>query len=109
MFTLTNELGHVLCLLYVDDGIVAGASQSAVDAAFSIIIKVFDFRDMGEPLNVLGIQILCDRVAQALTIHHSDYCNALLSHYHLPAHQALTPMEIRLKLMVEGSVMLQPE
>ena len=93
MFTLTDELGNMLCLLCVDDGVIAGASQAAVDAALTIISKAFDMRDMAESTNFLGIQILRSRVAHALTIHQCDFCNGLLSHYHLPAHPALTPME----------------
>ena len=109
MFTLTDELGNVLCLLYVDDGIIAGASQTAVDAAFAIISKAFEVRDMGEPTNFLGIQISRDRLARTLTIHQSDYCTELVSRYHLPTHPALTPMDSRLKLTSEGPVMLNPE
>ena len=63
MFTLTNELGNVMCLLYVDDGIIAGASQAALDAAFAIISKAFDVRDFGGPTIFLGIQVSSDRVA----------------------------------------------
>ena len=93
----------------MDDGIIAGASQAAVDATFATISKVFDVRDMGEPTNFLGIQISRDRVARTLTIHQTDYCNELVSRYHLPAHPALTPMDNRLKLVAQGLVMSQPE
>ena len=108
LFTLKDELGTVLCLLYVVNGIVAGASQAALEVAFALIGKGFDIRDMGEPTNFLGIQISCDRLIRTLTIHQSDYFSELVSRYHLAANPALTFMNTCLRLVSEASVMTTP-
>ena len=84
MCLLMDKLGNLLCLLYADNGIVAGTSQTAVVAAFTTISKAYDIRDMGKPTNFLGIRTSHNRAARTLTINQSDCCTELVSRYHLP-------------------------
>jgi hypothetical protein len=73
LFLLHDDSGTVICGVYVDDGIIAGVTQTLVDAAFTIIANAFEVRDLGEPTDFLGIQITRDRAARTLTIHQANY------------------------------------
>ena len=98
----------MLCVVYVDDGIIAGKTQELVEAAFTKLRNAFEIRDMGESTDFRGIQIVRDRAARTLIIHQANNTAELVSRYHI-GKTHLIPMCPRTKLIVEGPIMDRPE
>ena len=49
----------MICIGYVDDGIIAGQTEALVDAAFTIIANAFEVRDTGESItSLVDVRIL---------------------------------------------------
>jgi hypothetical protein len=52
-----DERGVVLTMFYVDDGMVAARTSSEADALVGKVEGMFSIRKLGEPQDMLGIEI----------------------------------------------------
>jgi Reverse transcriptase (RNA-dependent DNA polymerase) len=57
LFIKYNENGITIVLVYVDDIIITGNSQSEIDAIKSCLKQKFDIKDLGKIKYFLGIKI----------------------------------------------------
>jgi hypothetical protein len=55
-------------MFYVDDGIVAARNGVEADALVDVIASIFEIRRLGEPQDMLGIEISRDLAAETITI-----------------------------------------
>jgi hypothetical protein len=54
---LYSKDGAVLAMFYVDDGMVAARNDVEADALVDVIASIFEIRRLGEPQDMLGIEI----------------------------------------------------
>jgi hypothetical protein len=72
LWILKSEGGVVLTMVYVDDGMVAARTVEEAEGLVDLIASIFETRRLGEPQDMLGIEIARDRKAGTITIRQSD-------------------------------------
>nr|XP_028953254.1 uncharacterized protein LOC114822627 [Malus domestica] len=77
LFVKTVDSGIVILLLYVDDIIITGNADAAMQQVISALTKEFDIKDLGDLHFFLGIQI--SRTAHGLCLSQSKYILDLLT------------------------------
>lgn len=77
LWILHGDLGAVLAMFYVDDGLVAARTAAEADALVDLVASMFAIRALGEPEDFLGIEITRDRRARTITIDQSRKARAL--------------------------------
>jgi hypothetical protein len=68
LWIVNGEGGAVLSLCYVDDGLVSARTPKEADALVDLMESIFANRKLGEPVDVLGIEIQRDLGARTITI-----------------------------------------
>jgi hypothetical protein len=90
LFVKLGEGGRVLALVYVDDCLIAGKTMEEVQEVIDLLGELFEVKDMGEPQDFLGIQIVRDREAGTIAIHQQPYIQKLLADYGVSGATPLT-------------------
>ena len=83
LFIKMDGQGRILAMVYVDDCLIAGKTSRQIEATLGIISSTFEIRDLGEPEDFLGIQIVRDRKSKTISIHQQPYIQKLLADYDL--------------------------
>jgi hypothetical protein len=68
LWILYSKDGAVLTMFYVDDGMVAARNDVEADALVDAIASIFEIRRLGEPQDMLGIEISRDLAAGTITL-----------------------------------------
>ena len=112
LFVKLDDDGHVIAhiLVYVDDCLVAAKTSSEVSETVSIIGKIWEVRDLGEPKNFLGIQLICHSLT-SISLHQTQYIEQLCQLFQVTAMTPLAlPMDPKLSFVKEmGPPMADPE
>ena len=77
LWLLYGENGAVMCMFYVDDGLAAASSDEEAEALVDLVAFMFAIRRLGEPEDVLGIEVLRDWDAGTITLCHERKALAL--------------------------------
>ena len=77
LWLIYGENGAVMCMFYVDDGLAAARSDEEAEALADIVASMFAIRRLGEPKDVLGIEVLRDWDAGTITQCHRGKAHAL--------------------------------
>ena len=83
LFIKTDSQGNVLAMVYVDDSLIAGKTQQELQTVVDLLAAIFEVKDLGEPEDFLGIQIVRDRKLRTISIHQMPYIKKLLHDYEL--------------------------
>jgi hypothetical protein len=79
-------------MFYVDDGMVAVQTAEEADDLVDLIASIFETRKLGEPQDMLGIEIARDRQAGTITIRQSEKERALAVAFGVSGQRQATPM-----------------
>jgi Reverse transcriptase (RNA-dependent DNA polymerase) len=105
-FTKYNENGITVVLVYVDDIIITGDSQSEIDSIKNHLKQKFDIKDLEKLKYFLGIEIA--HSSKGLFISQRKYVLDLLKETDkLGCKPASTPVDINVKLNTEDSELLE--
>ena len=77
LWLLCGENGAVICMFYVDDGLAPALSDEEAEALVGLVASMFAIRRLGEPEDVLGIEVLRDWDAGTITLCHERKAVAL--------------------------------
>jgi hypothetical protein len=77
LWILKSEGGVVLTMFYVDDGMVAAWTEEEAEGLVDVIASIFETRKLGEPQDMLGIEIARDLKAGTITIRQSEKARVL--------------------------------
>ena len=112
LFALHDADGNVLALIlvYVDDCLVAAKSQDKVQHVVSIISSIWEVRDLGEPDDFLGIQIV-RHSPSSISLHQAPYVAQLCDLFDITSmHPRQLPMDPKLQFKKDmGESIEQPE
>jgi hypothetical protein len=92
LWILYGEGGAILTMFYVDDGMVAARTHAEADALVDLIGSVFEVRKLGEPQDMLGIEISRDRQAGTINIPQSAKARGLAAAFVVEGRKRTTPM-----------------
>jgi hypothetical protein len=92
LWTLHDASDANLVMFYVDDGLVAARTAMEADGLVRWVGSMFEIRELGEPLDFLGIQISRYIASGTLTIHQSDKALALAKGLGVAGTRKATPM-----------------
>jgi transposase InsO family protein len=102
LFIAHHEKGIIYLLVYVDD-ILLVTNKEALQDAKSLIMGLYDMRDLGETSSFLGMSILRDRVNKTIKVTQAGMTTDLLSTFNmLDAKPKAVPMSVSVKLTKEG-------
>lgn len=112
LFVKHDDDGNIVVqlLVYVDDCLVAARTSEQVIAVVSIIAEIWEVRDLGEPDDFLGIQIV-RHSANSISLHQAPYIRQLCELFNVMdmAPRAL-PMNPKLQFIKEmGPPAPEPE
>jgi hypothetical protein len=79
-------------MFYVDDGLVAAQTAEEADGLVNLIASIFEIRKLGEPRDMLGIEIARDRQAAMITIRQSEKARALAVAFGVSGQRRAIPM-----------------
>ncbi|KAL3378593.1 hypothetical protein AABB24_004490 [Solanum stoloniferum] len=97
LFTWKRNEGMVIVLVYVDDLLITGNSESMITEAKEVLHQQFKLKDLGELKYFLGIEVL--RSAQGVILNQRKYILELISETGLTgAKPSCTPLESNSKL-----------
>lgn len=100
LFLKLGADGQILALVYVDDCLIAGKTLADVQDTINIIKSLFEARDLQEPADFLGIQIVRDRANKTISIHQLPYIQKLLHDYGMTG---TAPLSLPCSKIPEGS------
>jgi hypothetical protein len=92
LWLLYGENGAVMCMFYVDDGLAAARSDEEAEALVDLVASMFAIRRLGEPEDVLGIEVLRDWDAGTITLCHERKALALAEAFGVAGQRRLVPM-----------------
>jgi len=92
LWLLHGEEGAVMCMFYVDDGLVAARSDSEAEALVDLVADMFSIRKLGEPDDVLGIEVLRDWEAGTITLCQERKAEALAEAFGVAGQRRSMPM-----------------
>jgi hypothetical protein len=92
LWLLHDKGGRILVMFYVDDGLVAARTIAEADGLVRLVGSMFDIRELGEPTDFLGIQIIRDKAAGTITIHQTDKALALAKALKVGGTRKATPI-----------------
>jgi hypothetical protein len=84
--------GHVITIFYVDDGMVAARTAAEADAHVDLVAGMFSIHKLGEPQDILGIEISRDRDAGTITIRQASKAHSLATAFGVEGERCATPM-----------------
>ena len=112
LFALHDSDGNVLALIlvYVDDCLIAAKSHTEVARIVSIISSIWEVRDLGEPTDFLGIQLV-RHSASSISLHQSSYIDQLCALFGVNTMTPrVLPMDPKLQFVKDmGQPVEQPE
>jgi hypothetical protein len=85
MYFLRDAAGLVLCVVYVDDSIIAGSTLAAVQRVIDGLQRYFACKDQGEPELFLNIRVTRDKHAGTLTLSQAHVIRDLVARFGLDA------------------------
>ena len=89
----------ILITIWVDDMLLFATSTKAMQIAKRDISGTFEVTDLGEPKEIVGIEITRDRKQRKITITQTKYIEAILAKYGLQdACSVTTPLDVNIKL-----------
>lgn len=93
LFVLIKENLIILALLYVDDIILTGNSEKALNKCKEELKKRFRMKDLGEPKEYLGITIIRDRKVGTLKLNQTKFIEQMIQKFgYEQAHPQKSPM-----------------
>ena len=92
LWLLRDAAGTVLTMFYVDDGMVAARTAAAADALVALVASMFSIRVIGEPEDMLGVEISRDRAARTLSICQARKALQLAADFGVEGERRATPM-----------------
>jgi hypothetical protein len=81
-----------MTIFYVDDGMVAARTAAEADALVDTVATMFSIRELGEPKDMLGIEISRDRGAGTIAIRQAAKARALAAAFGVASEFCCTPM-----------------
>ena len=112
LFVKLDSSGQVIAqiLVYVDDCLVAALCPDVVATIVSIISQVWEVRDLGEPDDFLGIQIV-RHSKHSISLHQSPYIDQLCDVFGVASMSPkVLPMDPKLQFVKDmGSSITDPE
>jgi hypothetical protein len=84
--------GHVMTIFHVDDGMVAARTAAEADALVDLVASMFSIHELGEPQDMLGIEISRDRDAGTITIRQASKARSLATASSVEGERCATPM-----------------
>jgi hypothetical protein len=109
LWILYSKDGAVLTMFYVDNGMVAACNDAEADALVDVIASIFEIRRLGEPQDMLGIEISRDLAAGTITIRQCAKAKALAAMFGVEGERRATPMtpaaQANLRAACEGDTM----
>jgi hypothetical protein len=82
-------------MFYADDGLVAAQTAEETDGLADLIASIIETCKLGEPRDMLGIEIARDSQAGTITIRQSEKARALAVAFGVSGQQRATPMTPR--------------
>jgi hypothetical protein len=79
-------------MFYVDNGVLAAETVEEADDLVDLIASISETRKLGEPRDMLGIEIARDRQAGMITIRQSEKARALAVAFGVSGQRRATPM-----------------
>lgn len=99
LYILYGEDNRIMCLVYVDDILVAARDTATMSAIKAKLASAFEARDLGEAKFFLGIHVVRDRASRTLNIHHEKYITNLLREHGMENCKGFdTPMQANITL-----------
>jgi hypothetical protein len=92
LWILYSKGGDVLTMFYIDDGMVAARNGAEAEALVDVIASIFEIRRLGEPQDMLGIEISPDLAAGTITIRQCAKARALAAVFGVEGERHATPM-----------------
>ena len=83
MYFLRDATGNVLCVVYVDDSIIAGSTLAAVQRVIDGLQRYFRCEDQGEPALFLNIKVTRDKRAGTITLSQPHVIRDLVARFGL--------------------------
>jgi len=109
LFVGTFDGVRVYALVYVDDLLLAGASETAVNACKKVLTNAFTVRDMGLPTYFLGMHVEHDREAGRLSLGQRQYVTTILERFALAdCNPVRLPMGVGVVMQREGETLDVP-
>ena len=100
---------RVYVLVYVDDLLLAGASETAVNACKKVLTNAFTVRDMGLPTYFLGMHVEHEREAGRLSLGQRQYVTTILERFALAdCNPVRLPMGVGVVMQREGATLDVP-
>ena len=96
---------YFLLVLYVDDLLGACECKRFLDKFWRKLSTVFKIRDMGTPLNFLGMEVSRDFANSCIFLTQTKYIHELASKFHLPVElRPTTPIRSDFYSQLEKSI-----
>jgi hypothetical protein len=109
LWILYSMDGAIHAMFFVDDGMVAARNGVEADALVGGIPSIFEIRRLGEPQDMLGIEISRDLAAGTITIWQCAKAKALAAMFGVKGERRTTPMtpaeQANLRAACEGDTM----
>jgi hypothetical protein len=110
LYILCGETNRIMCLVYVDDILVAARDVATMSSIKAQLHSVFEARDLGEATFFLGMHIVRDRGTRTLKLHHEKYITNLLSSHGMENCKGVhTPMQANVTLSKSDGDPLEPK
>ena len=104
LFVRTGTRGKLVVLIYVDDLIITGDNTVEIEALKLSLHQVFAIKDLGRLKYFLGIEMATS--SKGLFLHQRKYVLDLLQEAKmLDCKPAITPVDCKLKLSIDGEAM----
>ena len=109
LFVGTFDVVRVYVLVYVDDLLLAGASETAVNMCKKVLTNAFTVRDMGLPTYFLGMHVDHDRAVGKLSLGQRQYVTTILERFALAdCNPVRLPMRVGVVMQREGATLDVP-
>lgn len=103
LYIKQHEEGIIFLLVYVDDILLASATDTIIDSVVVAVGKAFDIRDLGEPGYFLGMELERDRAAGYLKLTQTRMTKELVKKFNLQdANPKVVPLSPAVKLSKTG-------
>lgn len=99
LYVKKDQNGTIYLLLYVDDLLICGDSETAIQELKSRLLAEFRMKDLGNLEYFMGMKIKVDRELGRVAISQSTFAESILRRFNMQScNPVATPMEVGTKL-----------
>ena len=96
IYTRTTPAGFLMLGVYVDDLLIAASTQTLIDEFTMLISSKFEYKDLGRPTRILGMDISVND--KSITLSQSTYIKEVLDRFRMTECKAAsTPLQPNFK------------